>query len=69
MNKRLTIDTKQPADLGPELDLQEHRRLITRALVQSAARRVERMAALADSMAACQRKEHRLAIMAVVVER
>ena len=37
------MNTKQPVDPAPEPDLQEHRRLITRALVRCAARRAERM--------------------------
>jgi len=44
------MNTKQPAD-PPEPDLQEHRRLITRALVRSAARRAERMTMHAERMA------------------
>jgi hypothetical protein len=45
------MNTKQPVDPGPEPDLQEHRRLITRALVRSAARRAERMTMHAERMA------------------
>ena len=45
------MNTKQPADPAPELDLQAHRRLTTRALVRSAARRAERMTMHAERMA------------------
>ena len=45
------MNTKQPVDPAPEPDLQEHRRLITRALVRSAARGAERMTMHAERMA------------------
>ena len=44
------MNTKQPVDPAPEPDLQEHRRLITRALVRCAARRAERMTMHAERM-------------------
>ena len=45
------MNTKQPVDPAPEPDLQEHRRLITSALVRSAARGAERMTTHAERIA------------------
>ena len=38
------METKQPVDLALEPDLQEHRRLINRALARNAAREMARVA-------------------------
>ena len=44
-------NTKQPVDPAPEMDLQEHQRLIIRALLRTTARSAERMTTHVERMA------------------
>jgi hypothetical protein len=44
VNGYLGMDTKQSSDLPPEPDLQEHQRLIDRAITQAAVRHIARQA-------------------------